>query len=84
MITVSSITKNTGTYAMIHTAFSIFLPAGFYKVFWNDINQHLFNALNYSYTKGLLSITQRRGLITHAKKEQTNQPVKKLEAYHPA
>ena len=62
------------------------LPAEFYKVFWNDINQHLLNALNCAYTKGLLSITQRRGLITrsHTKEEQTDQPAKKLEAYHPA
>ena len=62
------------------------LPAEFYKVFWNDINQYLLNASNSAYTKGLLSITQRRGLITltHTKKEQTDQPVKKLEAYHPA
>ena len=31
------------------------LPAEFYKVFWNDINQHLLNALNCAYTKGLLA-----------------------------
>ena len=40
------------------------LPAEFYKVFWKDIKRHLLNALNYAYLKGLLSITQRRGLIT--------------------
>ena len=33
------------------------LPAEFYKVSWKD-------AFNYAYTKGLLSVTQRRGLIT--------------------
>ena len=49
------------------------LPAEFYKVFWNDINQHLLNALNCAYTKGLLSITQRRGLITLIPK-RTNRP----------
>ena len=38
------------------------LPAEFYKVFRNDINQYLLNVC--AYTKGLLSITQRRGLIT--------------------
>ena len=61
------------------------LPAEFYKVFWSDINQYLLNVLNCAYTKGLLSITQRRGLITLIpKKEQTDQLVKKMEAYHPA
>ena len=40
------------------------LPAKFYKVFWNDINQYLLNALNCEYTKGLLLITQEKGLIT--------------------
>ena len=30
------------------------LPREFYKVFWNEINQHLLNALNCAYTKGLL------------------------------
>ena len=40
------------------------LPPEFYKIFWNGINQHLFNALNCAYIKGLLSITQREGSIT--------------------
>ena len=53
------------------------LPAEFYKVFWNDINQHLFNALNCTYTKGLLSITQRRGLITLIPKK--NKPTNRLK-----
>ena len=39
------------------------LPAEFYKLFWKDIKDHLLNALNYAYLKGLLSITQRRDLI---------------------
>ena len=51
-----------------------------------DINQYLLNALNCAYTKGLLSITQLKKRIdySHSKKEQTDQPVKKLKAYHPA
>ena len=51
------------------------LPAEFYKVFWNDIN--LLNALNCAYTKGLLSITQRRGLITLIPKK--NKPTNLLK-----
>ena len=40
------------------------LPAEFYKVFWNDVHHYLLNALNCAYAKGLLAVTQRRGLIT--------------------
>ena len=39
------------------------LPAEFYKVFWNDISTSLICALKYDYKKGLLSITQPRGII---------------------
>ena len=57
------------------------LPAEFYKVFWNDINQYLLNALNSAYTKGLLSITQRRGLITLIPKK--NKPTNLLKNWRP-
>ena len=57
------------------------LPAEFYKVFWNDINQYLSNALNCAYTKGLLSITQRRGLITLIPKK--NKPTNLLTNWRP-
>ena len=40
------------------------IPADFYKVFWNDIKVFLLASINSSYAKGLLSISQRRGLIT--------------------
>ena len=56
------------------------LPAEFYKVFWNDVHHYLLNALNCAYAKGLLAVTQRRGLITpFTKKEQTGQFLKELE-----
>ena len=57
------------------------LPAEFYKVFWNDINPYLLNALNSAYTKGLLSITQRRGLITLIPKK--NKPTNLLKNWRP-
>ena len=57
------------------------LPAEFYKVFWNDINQYLLNALNCAYTKGLLSITERRGLITLIPKK--NKPTNLLKNWKP-
>ena len=40
------------------------LPAEFYKLFWQDVNIYLVNALNTAYRKGVLSMFQRRGLIT--------------------
>ena len=40
------------------------LPAEFYKIFWNDVSTFLIDALNMSFSKGYLSISQRRGLIT--------------------
>ena len=40
------------------------IPAEFYKIFWNDIKSFLLASINASYAKGLLSISQRRGLIT--------------------
>ena len=42
----------------------VFQPKFIIKVFSKDIKRHLLNALNYAYLRGLLSITQRRGLIT--------------------
>ena len=40
------------------------IPVEFYKVFWNDIKPFLLSSLNASHAKGLLSISQRRGLLT--------------------
>ena len=57
------------------------LPAEFYKVFWNDINQHLLNALNCASKKGLLSITQRRELITLIPNK--NKPTNLLKNWRP-
>ena len=60
------------------------LSAEFYEVFWNDVHHYLLNALNCAYAKGLLTVTQRRGLITLLpKKEQTGQFLKELETNYP-
>ena len=40
------------------------LLAEFYKVSWNDVSTYLLASLNSSPSKGHLSISQRRGLIT--------------------
>ena len=40
------------------------LPADFYKVFWYDVHPYLLKSLNLSYKKGVLAISQRRGLIS--------------------
>ena len=39
------------------------LPCEFYKVFWNDLAEILVNALNHSFETGMLSISQRRGIV---------------------
>ena len=84
-LTISECLENLKSMESNKSPGSDGLPAEFYKVFWVDINQHLLNALNYAYTKGLLSITQKKRIdYSHTKKEQADQPVKKLEAYHPA
>ena len=40
------------------------LQAEFYKIFWKDVYTFSIDALNMSFSKGYLSIPQRRGLIT--------------------
>ena len=39
------------------------LPCEFYKVFWKDIGKTLTEALNFSYQKGKLAVSQRRGIV---------------------
>ena len=45
------------------------ITAEFYKIFWNEIKSFLLASINASYAKGLLSISQRRGLITLIQKK---------------
>ena len=40
------------------------LPAEFYKMFWHDIKEPLLNSIKYAHQTGLLSVTQREGIIT--------------------
>ena len=40
------------------------IPVEFYKVFWNDVKNFLSHLYNTSHAKGLLSISQRRVLLT--------------------
>ena len=40
------------------------IPADFYNVFWNGIKLFFLASINTSFEKGLLSISQPRGLIT--------------------
>ena len=40
------------------------LPIEFYRAFWDDIKDYLFNSYNYSLNCGMLSITQKRGVIS--------------------
>ena len=57
------------------------LPAEFYKIFWNDVHHYLLNALNCAYAKGLLAVSQRRGLITLLPKK--NKPANFLKNWRP-
>ena len=59
------------------------LSAEFYRQFWKEIHHYFLNALNYGYRNGILSVTQRRGLITALipkKKNKSSKPLKKLAA----
>ena len=40
------------------------LPCEFYKSFWAYIQGPLLNSINYSFEKGELSVSQKRGIIT--------------------
>ena len=44
-------------------------PSEFYKVFWADISMLLLKAINFAYEKGLLSISQRSGILSLLPKE---------------
>ena len=57
------------------------LPAEFYKVFWGDIEDFLLDALNCTYEKGCLSVSQRRGIMTLLPKK--NKPVNLLKNWRP-
>ena len=39
------------------------IPAEFYKIFWNNISEHLVTSINHGYQKKQFSVTQRRGII---------------------
>ena len=58
------------------------LPVEFYKVFWNDISAFVVNSINTAYQKGMLSVTQRRGIhyFSHSKERQNIISFKKLAA----
>ncbi len=50
------------------------LPTDFYKAFWDIIGDTVLNALNESYDKGELSVTQKTAVLTliHKKGDRTN------------
>ena len=43
--------------------------AEFFKVFWKHLGHFVVRSINYGYSKGELSITQRKGIITCIPKE---------------
>ena len=51
-------------------------PSEFYKVFWIDIKGLLLNAYRYSFEKGQLFVTQKRGLLCLTPKKSDPLPLK--------
>ena len=47
------------------------IPAEFYKIFWDDISEHLVTSINHAYQKEQFSVTQRRGIIKLIPKKDT-------------
>ena len=47
------------------------IPAEFYKIFWDDISEHLVTSINHAYHKEQFSVTQRRGIIKLIPKKDT-------------
>lgn len=45
------------------------LTVKFYNFFWKDLQKYMINSLNYGFDTGLLSVTQRQGVITCLPKE---------------
>ena len=39
------------------------LPIEFYETFWDDISDYYLNSINYGYSNGQFSVSQRRGVI---------------------
>jgi len=57
------------------------LPLEFYIVFWNDICDMLLDSFNFSFDNGLLSLSQRNGIITLLPKKDRD-PLK-IQNYRP-
>ena len=47
-------------------------PVEFYKVFWPDIKDYLLNSLNSAFQTGILSISQRQGILSLKPKKDTD------------
>ena len=47
-------------------------PIEFYKIFWNDIKLHFYNAIIYSIKTGMLPLTARQGIISLLPKKEKN------------
>ena len=57
------------------------LPTEFYKFFWKDIKDYLYKSYKASFDKGILSISQQRGIITLIPKKAKN--IKKIYNWRP-
>ena len=53
----------------------------FFKFFWRDLGVHILRSINYAYENGLLSVTQKQGIITCLPKP--NKPRHLLKNWRP-
>ena len=57
------------------------IPVEFYKIFWHDIKDILYDRYCYSMESDSLSISQKQGIITLIPKKKRYTLLEKLEAY---
>ena len=63
---ISTVTKTPGTDG---------LPAEFYRFFWPDIAHDLLASYNFAFQHGMLSISQRRGIISLIPKKSKDKTI---------
>ena len=51
------------------------LPAEFYRFFWSDIGHDLLASHNFAFHHGMLSISQRRGIISLIPKKSKDKTI---------
>ena len=58
-------------------------PTEFYTVFWPDISDMLFNSYKYSFDNGIMSMSQRNGVITNTLLPKKDKDCMYIKNYRP-